>query len=302
MEQDSGQADERELERLKSAYLALAREALDRAKTLLTENDNSRLVYAALELRRAFEALVYENALRFTDELVGEDYAVWQPLQILERLIEIDPVADATLEMKLQDPGTGEWLSLGHQRRISLKAPRKRYYALGNYLHTPALAQMMRGRRQNRRSLLKLCGECVELIDKDLGAPLRIGRMAIFGHVDIVCRGCGATIRRRLNALRTPRNNGPGTKEVIQAKCSKCPASYEIHADGADGVKWREQRWDGNCPYPNCEGVHTKRAREVKDGMVSACPSCGKRAQFTKTFSFLPEALIKQLRRKGRSH
>jgi hypothetical protein len=293
-----GESVEQQRERLKADYMKLAREAVDRAKALLEEPDAQKPIYAALELRRAFEALVYENALRFTDELVGEDFAVWQPTQLLERLIGIDPVADSDLEFHMQDPASGEWLKLGLQQRISLPALKRRYYALGNHLHTPALAQMMRGRRQKRASLLKLCNECVDLIEKDLNASMRIGRMAIFGNFDIECLSCGAQIRWMLNALRTPRNSAPGTKEVIVAKCSKCPASYEIRSDGAEALRWREQRWEAECPYLDCEGVHRKWGREVKDGMESVCPTCGKKAVIAAALTFLPEAVLKAARKR----
>lgn len=291
------ETDQRELEQLKSDYLMLARQALDRAKALLTESDSNQFIYAALELRRAFEALVYENALRFTDELVGEDYSLWQPLQLLERLIEIDPAADAELEMQLHDPKTDRWVSLGRQQRIGLAALRKRYHALGNHLHTPPLAQMMRGRRQTGRSLSKLCHECVGLIEADLGASLRIGQMAIFGYINLTCLECGAAIRRRLNALRTRQNEAPGTKDLIVAKCSKCLASYEIRSDGADDVICKAQRWIGHCPYSDCEGVHKKWMREVKDGMISSCPSCGRKAVFAHAYAFLPEAIFRDVKR-----
>ena len=293
-----GESVEQQSERLKADYLKLAREALGRAKALLEDGNGEKPIYAALELRRAFEALVYENALRFTDELVDEDIAMWQPSKLLERLIGIDPIADADLEFHMQDSKTGEWLKLGRQQRISLPALKKRYYALGSHLHMPSLAQMMRGKRPKRASLLKLCDECVELIGKDLNASLRIGRMAIFGNFDIECLGCGAPIRRMLNALRTSRNNAPGTKEVIVAKCSKCPASYEIWSDGADALQWREQRWTAECPYPDCDGVHTKWGREVKDGMESVCPICGKKSVITGALTFLPEAVLKAARKR----
>lgn len=290
--------EQKKFDRLPHDYLTLAREALARAEVLLEEGEGERPIYAALELRRAFEALVYENALRFTDELVGEDYAVWQPAQLLERLIEIDPVADAELGLSMQDPITGEWIDLGWQRRVGLKALKKRYYALGNHLHTPALAQMMRGRRQKRASLLKLCKECAELIGNDLNASLRVGRMAIFGNATFECHECGTTIRRMLNALHTPRNRAPGTKKFIVAKCTKCIASYEIRSHGTDGFLRREQRWSGNCPYPDCEGVHIKWAREVKEGMESSCPYCGRKSVFLQTFSFLPQPFVDAIRRK----
>lgn len=288
--------DEGELERLKSEYIKLARRAVDRAKALLKKDDGEAPVYAALELRQAFEALVYENALRFTDELVGEDHSVWQPLQLLERLLEIDPVADADLELHMQDPATGEWLRVGRQQRVSLKALKKRYFALGNRLHTPSLAQMMRGKPPSRRSLLKLCGECVDLIEKDLGASMRLGRMNIFGHLDIGCVECGATIRRRLNAVRTPQNKAPGARAVVQVKCPKCPASYELRSDGANGFRVKEQRWETECPVGDCDGVHVKWSRELKDGMKSACPKCGVKSVWTRSFAFLPEDVLKEAR------
>ena len=285
------------LNRLQAAFLKLAREAVDRAKELRTDPSGERLVYAALELRRAFEALVYENALRFFDELDDEDILIWQPHRLLERLIEIDPVADATMKMSIQDPASGEWIKLGTDQRISLKGLRNNYFALGNFLHTPSLAQMLKQRTRKPDALAKLCSRCIEQIETDLGATMRIGRFAIFGHVDIACEGCGARVRQRLNALRMPGNGAPGTKEAIQAKCSNCPASYEIRSDGSDGVMWRAQHWEAECPFEGCEGLHTKWTRELKDGMISTCPACGRNSVFTKAFTFIPEPVLKRIRR-----
>lgn len=299
-EPDPFAAEERESQRLQVEYRRLAREALDRGKALLEQKDEASLRHAALEFRHAFEALVYDNALRFTDELVGEDYAVWQPTQLLERLLEIDPVADLSLEMRLQDPATGEWLSLGHDRRISLRALKKCYFALGNHLHTPSLAQMKGKGFPKPAPLRRKCNESVELIERDLSANMRIGRLAIFGHFDIKCQQCGTLIRRRLNALRTPANNRKGTKESVQAKCPNCPASFEIRSDDGQNVLWRGEHWEGNCPHKDCEGVHVKWAREVKDGMKSACPECGRTAVFTQAFSFFPEEFLARIRKPER--
>lgn len=213
-------AEEGKSKRLQEDYLRWAREALDRAKGLLADEDDAALRYAALELRHALEALVYENALRFSDELIGEDFAVWQPTRLLEQLLEIDPVADASLEILLKDPESGEWLSLGHDRRISLRELKKPYFALGNHLHTPSIAQMKRKGAQKPTALRKRCHECIELVERDLNATMRLGRMAIFGHFDFNCQECGTLIRRRLNALRTPTNTRKGTKEFIQASQS----------------------------------------------------------------------------------
>lgn len=296
---DIAAASEEELAGLKADYLKLAREALERARSLLQRDEPEAATYAALELRRALEALVYENALRFTDELIGDDYLVWQPSQLLERLIEIDPVAAMDLELHMQDPKSGEWIKLGRQNRVGLKALKEHYFALGSHLHAPSLAQVLARKPPSRRSLLKLCERCAKLVERDLDASLRFGRMAMFGHTEMNCTGCESRIRRRLNALRTTRNHVPGTRDFIVAKCSKCPASFEIRADpdDEDGLMWREQRWSGRCPNPDCDGVHEKWLREVKDGMVSACPKCGVKAEFAQIFGFFAVDYIAALRK-----
>jgi hypothetical protein len=47
----------------------MARQSLARAKAELAANDSSRFRYAALELRDAMEALTYDRALAFQDDI-----------------------------------------------------------------------------------------------------------------------------------------------------------------------------------------------------------------------------------------
>lgn len=279
--------------RLKQNYMSQARESLDRAKSLLIGEDEGQLRYAALDLRQAFEALVYENALGYSDELVGEDYLVWQPTQILEKILEIDPFADKPLELSIQDPKTKEWHKLGTQSRIGLGALKKLYFALGNRLHTPSLAEAMRNKPPKHGAFRKLCNECVELIERDLNASLRMDG-SIFGSANLDCMSCGTVIRRRLDALRTPQNNNKKTKEVIIANCSGCVASYAIRWE-EDGYSWETQKWRAKCPFTDCKGVHEKWTREVTVGMLSKCPACGKRSKIIDSYTFLPEAVTKQI-------
>lgn len=56
-----------------------AREAIVRAKEELATGNLHRLRYAALELRDAMEALTYDRALAFKDEIPPEEYKTWQP-------------------------------------------------------------------------------------------------------------------------------------------------------------------------------------------------------------------------------
>jgi RNase P subunit RPR2 len=291
----SGQDDaaKEERARLKREYIANARETLGRAKTLLEGGAEHELTYAALELRQAFEALVYEHALGYTDELVGEDYLVWQPTQLLEKILEINPLAEGPIEMSIQDPKTGEWHKLGTEARIALGALKKRYFALGNRLHTRSLSEAIRNKPVRSGSLRKLCEECVALIERDLNASMRMDG-SIFGTTSLICKGCGTKIIRRIDALRTPQNSGSKTKEAIGANCPGCLASYTIMWED-DGHYWSADKWRAKCPYSGCDGVHEKWKREVRSGMVSKCPACGTRSKVVEGFTFIPEEAAKRI-------
>jgi len=64
---------------------------LARARTELAADDPHRLRYAALELRDAMEALTYDRALAFKDDIPPEEYKTWQPRKLMAVLLEIDP-------------------------------------------------------------------------------------------------------------------------------------------------------------------------------------------------------------------
>jgi hypothetical protein len=52
---------------------------------------DDRLRYAALELRFAMEAVTYDRALAFRDEISPEEYKTWQPRKLMQILHDIDP-------------------------------------------------------------------------------------------------------------------------------------------------------------------------------------------------------------------
>lgn len=74
-------------------YRDTARHALARAKTELASGDPDRLVYAALEIRKAMEAVTYGRAKSYEDEIPKVQYRTWQPRKIVEYLTKIDPKA-----------------------------------------------------------------------------------------------------------------------------------------------------------------------------------------------------------------
>ena len=75
-------------------YRTIAREALDRAKRELEGGDLVRVRYAALEIRDALEAVTYERAALYKDQLPITLYDKWTPQELLAFLVEMDPKAE----------------------------------------------------------------------------------------------------------------------------------------------------------------------------------------------------------------
>ena len=84
------------------------REAYDAASVLLAKRDDCSLRYAALELRRCMEAIVYEK-LKVYDVLLPEGSVhQWQPSQAFDALIAVEPNAQETCTLSIaieQEPG-----------------------------------------------------------------------------------------------------------------------------------------------------------------------------------------------------
>jgi hypothetical protein len=89
-------------------FRRLAQESLARAKEELAANTPDRLRYAALELRNAMEALTYQRALAFKDDIPPEEYKTWQARKLMALLVDIDPSIDisSTISISVQkEPG-----------------------------------------------------------------------------------------------------------------------------------------------------------------------------------------------------
>ncbi|MCK1288940.1 hypothetical protein IVB41_34080 [Bradyrhizobium sp. 44] len=74
-------------------YRTKARRALARARVELASADDERLPYAMLELRFAMEAITYDRAQAFKEDLPYEEYRTWQPRKVVAVLAGIDPAS-----------------------------------------------------------------------------------------------------------------------------------------------------------------------------------------------------------------
>jgi hypothetical protein len=117
------------------------REAYDAASALLAKQDDCSLRYAALELRRWIEAVVYEE-LRAYDVLLPEgSVRSWQPPQAFDALIAIEPDAEETCTISVAIQNAPEALAavpycqIGVDERTEGKWIKKTWNKLGSCLH-----------------------------------------------------------------------------------------------------------------------------------------------------------------------
>ena len=202
-------------------YRHEAQLALDRAKENIKKNDIYAIRYAALELRMALEALIYQKSKNYKDELPEKDMDTWQPRQLLIKLIEIDPDADkgasvaVGIEEEYGQPAK-EMNFIGSERVLSLAEIKKYYDRLGSYLHTPTLKQIKNNKTPSKEKIHDDCDGLASIIDEVLLST--IFDVDFKRTMDWECNKCHTKIVRRIHHER----------EGFLANCIQCSASYSI--------------------------------------------------------------------------
>lgn len=252
-----------------------ARDALARAKSEIDSTDSERLKYAALELRMAIEAVTYERAQSYGDELPPSAYQTWQPKKLMQELLEIEPRADkpSSIAYGIQDvPGepAKHMTFLGGEQVFGLKAIKGHYDALGSYLHSPMLKQLEDKGVVDVARLKERCAEIVNALEDVLSSPVFNINFGSFTSIECMNSDCGKPIRKR----------HPHGVEVLAAKCYECNAEYEITADASGQWLWRPMVEEVSCPTESCGEVIKLWKHEIKSGSHWRCNGCNRKFQF----------------------
>lgn len=249
---------------MKYNYRHDARMALERARKELGSNDNERLKYAALELRMVIEAITYDRAQSYKDELPPEECATWQPKDVIEALLAVDPGANSDKvisvgkEEVFGEPAK-EMHVLGTDKVLKLKVIKKHYNALGSALHIPTMQQLETGtatppdkRRQRYENL-------VAELDAVLQPGVINSTIGVFSHID--CMRCEKPIRRRL----------PPNHLDLETKCRECGAEYIVRDKDGESV-WIALTTPAPCP--KCNRPLKLWRDKIQDGESLTCEHC----------------------------
>jgi hypothetical protein len=234
----------------------------------------TRLRYAALELRQAMEALVYDRALAFKDDIPPEQLKIWQPRKLMGVLLQIDPSINFASTIAIgEQPDLGTRAPpevmrvIGTDTPLTLKDLKDHYDALGSYLHVPELERLMSGNLPDMDKLRARCDAIVSIVDKVLSSRIWNSTFGNYATLDACMNeDCQQPIKKRL----------PHGQQEIDARCFSCDAEYTIkYGSGDHTVEWIPKQIPVKCPTPHCPRTMHLWPHEVRPGTNWTCHDCG---------------------------
>ena len=247
----------------------MARTALRKAKAKLSANNDDDLLYAALQLRMAMEALTYDRAVIYAEDLGPEQMKIWQPKQLLDLILEVDPRAGqaGTLSYGIE-PSLGArpetMTTLGTDNVLSLATLKKHYAALGSYLHTPTLDQLEKEKPHDMSKLRCRCKTIVDAIEVVLSSE--VWGVAIMRRGTIDCMRCGEKLRRRISENVKSR----------KVYCWKCGACYTMRLTRQQRVAFDPCQKEIPCVLEGCTASSYLWENDFQIGAQWDCHACGK--------------------------
>ena len=255
----------------KHIYREMARKSLALAKTHLAAGNDIDTEYAALELRKAMEALTYSRALAIQDEIPPEEYKRWAPRKVLEMLQRIDPnigvplkLAYAEEESPVALPENPVFQSLGEDRPLTMDAIKKHYDTLGSYLHIPTFDRISNHQSHDYKKLKARCEYIILTIDNILSSTLYDTNFGTFARFD--CTRCKAAIKRRASP----------DEEEFQVRCFSCTATYTVRNVGESKFRIIPNRTTIRCASAECGAEHEIWADELQPPKHWTCELCGR--------------------------
>ena len=244
-----------------------AHEFLERAQAELDSGNDIRLSYAALDLRKAMEALTYDRAQAYKEEIPPSEYEAWQPKKLLKYLLEIDPMADSESALRVTSvvdgKAEGPPQAFGRERVLDLHTLQNHYDALGSHLHVP-IARQRHKAAPSPEQLRSRCQVIAATLKAALSSPvwnIRLGTFATLAE----CMCCAKVpVRKRL----------PAGADSLEAKCFECNATYTLTRVNGQG-HFAPHQIELDCPTPGCSHTIVMWRHEFAEGGCWQCATCG---------------------------
>jgi hypothetical protein len=240
----------------------------DKAEVELNSEDDSRLEYAALSLRKSIEYLAYDRLNAYHKEINLDIYETWQPGKVVKHLLELDPNAmvEQTLSIAINDESLPiqerDYKEIGIEKPISMTILKKPYNSLGSYLHAPIIKKINTGNSVDFAKLRVLCVQILTEIDRVLSSTVWSTAISIFSTFD--CSRCkNSAIFRGLN-----------DEESRKVWCSSCNAPHTAFLDDKREERVKPHMTALVCATEGCEFIHEFWEDELQYEKQFNCKEC----------------------------
>lgn len=253
------------------------REAFSNAERLLKSTAPGDLRYAALELRRSLEAIVYEKLWAYRRRLPEDIARTWQPPQAFSALAQIEPEAQhsTTISVAAQSergvPAPGPYAVVGRDLRPGARWLRDAWNKLGSFLHAghPFTKRKTGDEQENRLYLTAVAEKLRPFVVRTFTSNMAV-------CVSFDCPRCGKSVIANLM----------GVRESRQARClnRSCGTEFDaVFSDAVETPQFIERVERAVCPDCGAEIVVPRR--EAKVGEEFSCGACHARFRFDLCFS-----------------
>lgn len=247
---------------------------IQRAREMLESENDLLLRYVCLELRLCMEAITYGKLQTYSKRLPADVLAKWQPPQAVKALLEFEPDADQSFELRISPESslgvpTGEWVSLGSNKSLKLGWLRKHYNKLGSLLHVIAPGAKPSALQSDSRELRKYLEAVVAELE-----PVAASRIdsSLATVVDFQCSVCGDTIIANLD----------GVQKTRRAVCLNPSCGAEFAAVEADDGELGFLLMASHFGCIKCGHEATLQNRKLEVGYKFRCAKCGEEHQLMK--------------------
>ena len=243
------------------------REHFRLAQEHLGSGEDSRLIYAALELRLCIEEIVYAKLKTYAKRLPESIMRRWQPPQALKALLDIEPGADQNFTLRIARevepgvPGT-DWQHMGDHRTVSLEWLKKNYNKLGSYLHAtmpfvPPKYPYQVELERRRESLMSIAEDLKPAVASSMDAALAM-------VVTFDCGACECTVAC----------NEEGVEKTRKAVCLNpdCGVEHQVLRDDDGEWLFRVPTVQVKCHL--CSTYFWVQEHRLKLGVQVSCSNC----------------------------
>ncbi len=236
-------------------------QSVEKAKSLIAEDNEDSQRYACLQLRMAIEHLYYELIPLYEAELPTDIRKNWQPKEIMKALLECDPhveegVKNLVLFDESPDGSVGNAMPMGSQTGVTLKLIKDYYHWLGFYLHAPIDGKAVNVEKLSK-DLRKLVEELTAYSDDRF-----LFNVATKLHLE--CEFCGHAFQRKVSSLEA--------NKFFQCTNADCRAVYECLKIEDSTVNFRPVMHPVRCP--NCDTEQFFPQHALQPDQRIKCDKC----------------------------